>query len=241
MFFQASPEWLEKIVEFQKEIKYTFNDITLLHAAFMHLSYFHKLEEYSGTPSPSERMEFLGDSILGLVVAEELFKLFPESSEGPMSMMKSKIVSETYLSMVAQQIKLGKYLLLSPEESRSGGRHRKSILSDSMEALICAIYLDSNLTKARSFIKRLIMKEFDTRITHDDLRNYKSILQEYAQSLYQEPPEYRLLEEKGPDHNKTFSYGVFIQEQQVGKGVGASKKLAHQDAAKAACKKLKLL
>ena len=236
----ANPDWKRMIPEFEQIIGYRFKNINLLQAAFMHASYLNRVTGEPQSVSAFERMEFLGDSILGLVVAEEMFLQFPDQPEGIMSKMKSKLVSEKYLALVAERIELGKFLLVSAEEDRSGGRKRKSILSDAMEALICAIYLDSGMTRVRSFIHRHILKNFQEAIQSEELRNFKSILQEYSQGKYQKPPNYQVVNEEGPDHKKTFTVTVAIRDQVLGTGSGRSKKQAEQDAARIACGKLGL-
>ncbi len=237
---EDDPVWLENAKEFQKAINYNFENISLLRAAFMHLSYFRKNNNDPKAISAFERMEFLGDSILGLVVAEELFMKFPESPEGTLSKLKSKIVSEKFLAMKALTLDLGKFILMSEEERRSGGAQRKSILSDAMESLICAIYLDSNLVKARRFIKKFIFEGFELLVKTDALTNFKSKLQEYSQSLYQKPPEYTVVNEEGPDHKKVFSVEVSVNGKKCGFGKGSNKKQAEQNAAKDACASLEI-
>jgi ribonuclease-3 len=233
-------EWEDKLQEFQKKINYKFTDINLLKSAFTHNSYFRKQAPYACATSPFERMEFLGDSILGLFVSQELFLSFPDSQEGTLSKMKSKIVSEKYLTVKAKEINLGNYLMLSDDEDRNGGRNRPSILSDAMEALICAIYLDSSLEEAERIIKNVVLLNFRKLIDQDELKNFKSILQEYSQSKYQEPPVYEKVDEIGPDHDKTFIMNVLVNGENVGTGSGPSKKEAQQNAAKEACKLLDL-
>ncbi|MCD4828134.1 MAG: ribonuclease III [Candidatus Cloacimonetes bacterium] len=234
------PAWSETAQAFQARIGYTFDNVSLLHAAMTHLSHFRRQAENAHSTSAFERMEFLGDSILGLVVAEELFMRYPDSPEGKLSKLKSKIVSETFLALKASDINLGQCLLLSGEEDRAGGRNRSSILSDAMESLICAIYLDSNLTRVRRFIKNHILKDFETAVTHVSLINFKSILQEFTQSRYQNTPEYVVTHESGPDHRKTFTVEALINDERQGSGRGSSKKLAEQSAARDACRQLKL-
>jgi len=185
-------------------------------------------------------MEFLGDSILGLVVAKELFTRYPEEQEGLLSKMKSQIVSEKYLALKALELELGEFIRMSPEEIRNGGKSRPSILSDAMEALICAIYLDAGMGKASSFIRRMILSDFSNIINQDALTNFKSILQEFCQSKYQEPPVYTVVSEEGPDHEKLFRVDVSVNGQVTGHGEGSSKKAAQQDAAKDACQALSL-
>jgi len=222
--------------ELQKKIDYKFNSSDLLKAALTHTS----INSSNSKSSPFERMEFLGDSILGLIVAEELFLKYPDSPEGNLSKIKSKIVSQKFLTIKAKEINLGDYLLLSSEAIQDGGKKLPSILSDAMESLICAIYLDGNIGFARKFIKDFILLNFEKFIKSDEMTNYKSILQEYTQSRFQNIPKYKIVSEKGPDHNKIFTIKVFINDELFGEGKGANKKEAQQNAAKVACLKLKI-
>jgi ribonuclease-3 len=232
--------WDRKLDELQSKIEYKFKNIILLKNALTHDSYYKKEERANTNLSPFERMEFLGDSVLGLVIAQELFVLFPQKQEGNLSKLKSKIVSEKFLTLRSNELDLGEYLLLSSEEAKSGGRLKPSIVSDSMESLICAIYLDGGMTVARKFIKKFILNKFENYVNREELINYKSILQEYTQGKFQKPPMYKVISENGPDHEKEFLVEVFINDTSFGKGVGANKKGAQQQAAKEACAKLKI-
>lgn len=232
------PKWEKSLTQLQKRIDYNFHDKDLLRAALTHKSYLRRKIDDHHTPSPFERMEFLGDSILGFVVSKELFSRHPDEQEGKLSKLKSKIVSEIYLTLKANNLELGKYLLLSPEEYQSGGAKKPSILSDTMEALICAIYLDSGLASSTRFIRNHILKDYEDTVTRDELVNYKSMLQEYMQSRNQEPPCYVTIAEEGPEHNKTFIVHVCHGDKVLGCGKGNTKKNAHQDAAHQACQKL---
>jgi len=232
--------WDRKLDELQSRIDYRFKNIILVKNALTHDSYYKKEERANINLSPFERMEFLGDSVLGLVVAQELFVLFPQKQEGNLSKLKSKIVSEKFLTMRSNEINLGEYLLLSSEEARSGGRLKPSIISDSMESLICAIYLDGGMIAARRFIKKFIINKFEDYVNREELINYKSILQEYTQGKFQKPPVYKVVSENGPDHQKEFLVEVFINGTLFGKGIGANKKGAQQQAAKEACEKIKI-
>lgn len=232
------PKWEKSLNQLQKKIGYSFHDTTLLKAALTHKSYLHRKFDDHKVSSPFERMEFLGDSILGFIISRELFNRHPDEQEGLLSKLKSKIVSETYLNLQATAIDLGKYLLLSPEEQQSGGAKKPSILSDTVEALICAIYLDSGISAAATFIKNNILKDYETTVTRNELVNYKSILQEHMQSRNQEPPHYVTVAEEGPEHNKTFTVEARIGAKLLGTGKGSTKKAAHQEAARLACQKL---
>lgn len=235
-----SEGWDSKLEELQTKIDYRFKNIILLKNALTHDSYYKKEERVNTQLSPFERMEFLGDSVLGLVIAQELFVLFPKKQEGNLSKLKSKIVSEKFLTMRSNELDLGEFILLSAEEARSGGRLKPSIVSDSMESLICAIYLDGGMTASRRFIKKFILNKFENYVNREELINYKSILQEYTQSKFQKPPIYKVVSENGPDHQKEFLVEVFINGASFGQGSGANKKGAQQQAAKFACEKLKI-
>ncbi|MDD3049896.1 MAG: ribonuclease III [Candidatus Cloacimonetes bacterium] len=227
--------------EIQETINYSFKKKFLLNAALTHSSYYQKnRKDNESHVSPSERMEFLGDSILGLVVAEKLFVMFPDEPEGKLTKLKSKLVCEKYLSLIAKEINLGKYIIMAEEEIRSGGSNRNSILSDSMESLICAIYLDGGIVQAKKFINSFILSNFQQKIDNADLTNYKSRLQEYSQSRYHIPPTYIVIKEEGPEHNKEFFVEVSLLGKKLGCGSGCNKKEAHQNAAKNACEKLKI-
>ncbi|OQY37793.1 MAG: ribonuclease III [Candidatus Cloacimonetes bacterium 4572_65] len=235
----VSDSWDSKLAEFQHIIDYKFKNVILLKNGLTHDSYFKK-EERNNNLSPFERMEFLGDSVLGLVVAQYLFVKFPNKQEGNLSKLKSKIVSEKFLTLRANEITLGEYILLSPEEARSGGRLKPSIVSDTMESLICAIYLDGGIGSARKFIKKFIILNFENYVNREELTNYKSILQEYTQGKYQKPPIYKLVGENGPDHQKLFTFKVEINGVTYGSGSGVNKKSAQQKAAKASCEDLNI-
>jgi ribonuclease-3 len=235
------PNLQTKMTEFQSIIKYKFKNEQLLIASLTHDSFSKRKDnENFQSNSPYERMEFMGDAVLGLIVAEHLFSKYPDKAEGFLSKLKSNIVSEKFLALKALDFNLGNYVLISDEEEKNGGRERKSILADTMEALICSIYLDGGLSKARKFITSFIIKGFEKQVLSEDLINYKSILQEYSQAKYQTTPIYELISETGPDHLKTFVMEVFVNSKKYGKGEGPNKKEAQQKAAQDACKRLKL-
>jgi ribonuclease-3 len=217
-------------------LQYNFNTEELLLSAITHTS----IEQRHVVSSPFERMEFLGDSVLGLIIAESLFVKFPNYSEGQLSKLKAKIVSKVFLATVAHEINLGKYLLLSKEADKNGGRDNSSILADSMEAIICAIYLDGDISSAREYINQLLFVKYERILGEEDLVNYKSKLQEFTQLKNQEIPIYNLISETGPDHDKTFVVEVLIDNISAGNGTGHTKKEAQQHAAKIACKNLDL-
>ncbi len=232
--FSVKKEKSPKLKILQDKICYSFQNSPLLTAALSHTS----LPTGSKGYSPFERMEFLGDAILGLIISEELFLKYPNYSEGELSKLKSKIVSKKMLALKAKQIDLHEFILISPEAANSGGLD--SILADSMEAIICAIYLDGNLEEVRKFIKMFILKDVDRHIKSDELFDFKSKLQEYTQAEFHEIPDYKIINETGPEHEKIFTIEVLINNKIYGSGKGGSKKEAQQNAAREACIQLNL-
>jgi len=233
---QISAKDAEKIElkKFQKIIGYNFHNPALLIAALTHTS----RETVKTVGSSFERMEFLGDSILGLIVSEELFLQYPEYTEGELSKLKSKIVSRKMLALISSKLKLKNFIIFNTESAGKGGLN--SVLSNTMESLICAIYLDGNLEKARKFIIQFVMKDYSKHLEKGHLADYKSKLQEYTQAEFHATPDYHILKSEGPEHEKIFTIQVNIEEKPYGLGKGSSKKDAQQDAAKHACKKLGL-
>lgn len=211
----------------QKVIEYKFNNLEVLISALTHKSY----AAETGLKYYNERMEFLGDSILSAIVAENLYKRYPLEAEGKLSQLKSQIVSAQNLSQWAKEIKLGDYIILGKSEDSVDARNRESLLCDLFEAVVGAIYLDGGFDSSRKFVLKFLDKQTDIVIT-----DYKSRLQEIAQSEYKELPEYKIIKEFGPDHDKKFEAAVYLKEKLLGKGVGHSKKEAQQSAAKKAMK-----
>ena len=180
----------------------------------------------------NERLEFLGDSVLALVVNEYLFKRFEEYPEGDLAKIKSAVVSETTLAKVSNDIHLGDYILMGRGEEQSGGRDRGSIQANTLEAVIGAIYLDCGLKDAKRFVLGLLKNEIERidRLTY--LRDPKTTLQEYVQKKYKERPVYEVVEEKGPDHQKEFTVKLIINGEDVSTGIGNSKRKAEMEAAR---------
>jgi ribonuclease-3 len=215
--------------EFQRVIGVRFHDAAVLRQALTHRSFVY---DTGGDASQSnERMEFLGDSVLGLVVNDHLFKFYPHHREGTLTQMKSLLVSEAVLSKMARTMNLGRYLFLSTAESEAGGRDRSSILADAFEAVIGAIYIDSGIEAARAFCEDRLLVDAGAIVLDRSNRNYKSLLQEYAQGHYKTHPRYRVTDEEGPDHEKVFQVEVFVGTMLMGRGAGKNKKDAEQDAA----------
>jgi ribonuclease-3 len=239
--------------ELEHSLGYRFKDIRLFDRALTHRSFVHApndgssiLQAYgaeasqdAGSPQAeplvaNERLEFLGDSVLGMVVSQFLFERFPGKSEGDLTKLKASLVSEVTLSRIARSICLGKYLNLSEEEEKSGGRERSSIIADAYEAVIGAVYLDGGLAPAQRVIKDQILKRWLELASDKTSYNYKGELLEYMQALGLGMPRYEVLVEKGPDHQKKFTIAVLAKGKAMGKGEGLTKKEAEQKAAKAA-------
>ncbi len=220
--------------ELEAGLGYTFRDKTLLQNALTHSSYANENRE-SGLPD-NERLEFLGDSILGFVVAEYLYRSFPARPEGELTRIRADLVCETNLAKAAAIVRLGDYLLLGRGEEQGGGRRRDSIVSDAMESVIAASYLDGGFAAAREIIERLILSD----VPADRPRNfdYKTALQELVQRKKDQTLQYELTGESGPDHDKQFLVEVALNGKTVGRGAGTSKKRAEQAAAEAAIEKL---
>ncbi|MCL1864848.1 MAG: ribonuclease III [Spirochaetes bacterium] len=220
----------------QKRIDVKFKDKNLLDRALIHRSYVN--ESSVKKVKDNERLEYLGDSVLGLVVNEYLFKRFENYPEGDLAKIKSAVVSEATLAKVAHEINLGNFLLMGKGEELNGGRERSSILANSFEALIGAVYLDRGLKDCRDFILTLLKKDIERIDSMTYLRDPKTTLQEYVQKKYKERPVYEVVEEKGPDHKKEFIIRLIINGEEVARGTGSSKRKAEMTAAENILKKI---
>ena len=218
----------------QQTIGYTFRDLSLLETALTHTSYANEVLK-DGLQS-YERLEFLGDSILGFTTADYLISAFPQLHEGELTKLRAELVCESSLAETAKRLGLGEYLRLGRGEESGGGRQRISIIADVVEAVIAAIYLDGGLTAAKRFIYDhvLVDVKFRVRLNAD----YKTMLQELVQQKKNQVLTYELLGESGPDHDKQFSVRVLLNGQPVGTGSGTSKKRAEQAAARQAVERL---
>lgn len=232
--FRERERMKDKLKELEKKIGYEFRDFSLLRRAMMHSSYIN--EKHLPKFQCNERLEFLGDAVLELVSSEFLFLENPKISEGELTKTRASMVCEPSLAFCARDLQLGEYLLLGKGEEATGGRGRDSITSDSMEALIGAIYLDGGFTNAKEFIHRFILSDLEHKKLFFDS---KTILQEIVQADMGESITYRLVGEEGPDHNKAFRVEVRIGEICCGAGKGRTKKAAEQEAAYQAILKLK--
>ena len=222
------------IKDLENAIGYQFRNISLLQNALTHSSYAN--ERWHNSLMSNERLEFLGDSILGMVVAEYLYRTFPNRPEGELTRMRADMVCERTLAAVAARIELGKHLMLGNGEEQGGGRTRESILADAVESVIAASFLDGGMNAARQFIERFILVEVPVKKLHN--ADYKTALQELVQQKKNQVLTYRLTGESGPDHDKRFDVEVALNGKVVGNGSGSSKKRAEQDAAHCALEKL---
>lgn len=222
-----------------KRLNYQFKNEILLAQALKHRSYL----AYSGEcrNASNERLELLGDSVLGLVVTEFLFKRFPTETEGILTNYKSLLVSGRLLAKIANDFGIGQFLLLNESEERTGGRKRRSLLADAVEAIIGAIYLDGGLEPAKAFVHKNITWRLDGLLKNGQLRNNKSLLQEHCQSRGLLGPFYKIEREEGPDHKKYFTISVSVDKNKLGIGEGTSKKRAEQEAASQALQRLNLI
>ena len=222
------------IKDLENAIGYRFKNITLLQNALAHSSYAN--ERWHNRLKSNERLEFLGDSILGMVVAEYLYSNFPDRLEGDLTRMRADMVCERSLALIAERIELGQHLLLGNGEETGGGRKRDSILADAVESIIAACFLDGGMEPARKFINTFVLTDVPVR----KLRNadYKTALQELVQQKKNQVLSYALVEESGPDHDKRFVVQVSLNGAVVGSGEGRSKKKAEQDAARTAIETL---
>lgn len=219
--------------ELENILGYRFQNSEHLVMALSHRSYVNSQRTDKKMES-NERLEFLGDSVLNVIVTDFLYHEYPDKEEGRMSKMKSLVVSSKVLGLCAEKWRLGDFILLSRSEEKSGGRKRLSILADAYEAVLGAVYLDGGLEAARKLIHGSLMEIMDEVLGDEELANYKSKLLEYTQSRGLGIPSYEVIEETGPEHQKNFVVGVFVQNREWGRGRGSSKKSAEQAGARAA-------
>ena len=222
--------------ELEKKLNYTFRDPALLSEALSHSSYAN--EHRAAHLNSNERLEFLGDSVLGFVTAEFLFVQHPDLPEGDLTRIRAALVCEQSLYEVARKLELGKYLKLGRGEEAGGGRERTSILADATEAVFAAVYLDGGIGAASQLIHRVLLDAEKEEAVEERRRDYKTALQELIQRTPGRTITYQLVEETGPDHCRVFVMEVSVDGQVSGRGEGRSKKEAEQAAAKAALKLL---
>jgi ribonuclease-3 len=224
----------------EETIGFQFNNREILLRALTHSSHVHEKNAAGCTGSlrDNERLEFLGDSVLGFLVSEELIRRLPEESEGRLSKIKARLVSAAYLYEVAQQIHLGQYLKLGRGEEMNGGRTKKTLLVDALEALIAAIYLDGGMDPTREFLRRFLLEPAASELIlleeqlPQNVMDFKSALQEITQARKLPQPRYVIVKERGPEHSKTFTVEVRVGKEWVGQADGFTKKSAAQNAAR---------
>ena len=224
----VAPERKKELQLFEKHAKIRFRRPELLNLAFSHRSFANETSEEIGN---NEKLEFLGDSVLGLVVAEYLFLQFPDRQEGDLAKIKSFVVSEDSLAGIARALKVDNFILIGKGEENSGGRSKKALLADCMEGIFGAYFLDQGFKASQKFILRLLVPEIDKVVEDRHQKDYKTLLQEYVQKTFRTYPRYSLQKRTGPDHDKTFWMEVRIGDKTYGPGKGKNKKAAEQSAA----------
>ena len=228
-------ELVAKIPSIEEKIKYTFKNKQLLVLAFVHRSFFNEHRDL--VQQHNERLEFLGDSVLGLIISDYLYATLPAESEGFLSHLRSHIVEAGSCAALLGKLGVAQHVLLGKGERMNDGRGRETILADLFEALIGAIYLDSDIASSKAFFFQHFSEKIEEHL-RKPLRNWKAELQDYSQKKHQKPPAYKILKESGPDHSKVFHVLAYIDEVEVGEGTGSSKKEAEAAAAEDALKKL---
>ena len=218
----------------ETKLGYQFQNPKLLDHALTHSSYAN--EHHLGSISSNERLEFLGDSVLGMIVADHLYRTFPDLPEGDLTRIRANLVCEGSLVLVSKEWDLGRYLKLGKGENACGGRSRPSILADAVEAVLAAVFLDGGLEHDRDIIQRFLLDRMEQ--VNRASRDHKTYLQELVQRKSGQVLSYELIGESGPDHNKTFQMQVLLNGQPIGQGTGHSKKEAEQAAANAAIERL---
>jgi len=223
---------LADLAALQQTLGISFNDSSLLERALVHSSYIN--ENPSLAPTSNERLEFLGDAALGLIVAEKLYRDFPDCDEGEMTRLRAALIRGDTLARMARAIRLGNYLYLGKGEEASGGRNKPANLAGALEAVIGAIFLDQGSAITRDFILRLLNTELQKVVSQGAGVDYKSQLQELIQAREQQTPVYRVIKTIGPDHDKRFTVEVRVGDTVLGKGSGKGKKAAETEAARSA-------
>jgi ribonuclease-3 len=229
------PERKRELQIFESHSGIRFKKLELLNLAFAHRSYANEHAESIGN---NEKLEFLGDSVLGLVVAEYLYISLTDKVEGELAKIKSFVVSEDSLAEIAKRLRVDTFILIGKGEEYSGGRSKKAILADAMEAIIGAYFLDSGFKASKKFVLKYLVPEINKVLEDKHKKDYKTLLQEYVQKEFKAYPRYTLQKKTGPDHNKTFWMEVEVDGQNYGPGQGKNKKEAEQEAAKLAFEEL---
>lgn len=224
------------LVAFQETIGVSFKDIYLLEQALVHSSYIN--ENPGRAAGHNERLEFLGDAVLGWVVSERIYQEFPDFSEGDMTKLRAALVRRETLARIARTVRLGEYLYMGKGEEASGGRSKTANLAGALEALIAAVYNDGGVDITREFVLKLLKGEWNRAVSKGIEDDYKSILQMVTQSKFQVIPVYRIVSQTGPDHDRVFTVDVSANNTVLGSGTGKSKKLAETSAARSALQRL---
>jgi ribonuclease-3 len=227
----------ERLADLEGTLGYRFRDRSLLFASLMHRSYYANVDA-NATVQSNERMEFLGDSVLSLVVNNYLYHKYPERTEGELTKMKSVVVSKQVLAHLAKKMDLGRYVLVSDNAQRAGVSTMDSVLADALEAVFGAIFMDGGFDAARRAIMNVLPDDLGDVVYQEESINYKSLLQEYIQALHKVPPRYRVHSTTGPDHDKQFAVEVVVKGNILGTGLGKTKKDAEQKAAREAYRRL---
>lgn len=222
--------------DLEKQIQIKFQDQNLLTTAFIHRSYLNEHKDFKG--DSNERLEFLGDSVLSLIVSQFLFRQLPKSTEGELTQTRASLVRTETLATLSQNLSLGKYLFLAKGEEESGGRDSRTIMANTFESLVGAIFLDQGIDQAQKFIEKNILSNWK-KLAQAAAADNKSKLQEILQRKYHLSPTYKLIKTWGPDHDRNFEVGVYKKEELLGSGFGKNKQTAAQDAAQNAIARLK--
>lgn len=228
----------QELLAFQRKAGFRFRDLGLLDLAFHHRSF---SNEHSKEKINNERLEFLGDAVLGMVVAARLYEYMADRPEGDLAKTKSVVVSEGTLSQIALDLDMSEFLVLGKGEQMSGGKYKKAILADALEAIIGALYLDSGYRAAESFVLAIMNPQIMLVLENRHARDHKTLLQEHVQKQHRTVPHYTLIRRTGPDHDRTFWVSVDVCGTSYGPGKGKNKKEAEQNAAGTACRELGLL
>ncbi len=225
------PERKKELQLFERHAGIRFRELEFLNQAFTHRSFANELGE---SAENNERLEFLGDSVLGLAVSEYLYETLPDQPEGELARIKSFVVSEASLSEIARKLRVDNYILIGRGEEYSGGRSKKAILADCLEAIIGAYYLDSGFQPSRRFVHQMLIPEINKVLENRHAKDYKTLLQEYVQKRMKTYPRYKVVQKTGPDHDRTFWIEVHVGDRSFGAGKGKNTKEAEQEAARIA-------
>lgn len=236
----ASPNPAKPVTELCSRLGYQFKDLTLLELACIHKSFGNEHRASARIAArDNERLEFLGDAILDLIVSQLLLQTFPDCSEGDLSKLRASLVNEKSLARIAIDLKLGEYIWLGKGEENTGGREKESILASTFEAVVAAIYSDGGFHAADQWVRTLFEERVKGGRHQDALQDFKTRLQEVVQAMHRTAPRYEVIKSTGPDHDKTFEIQLLVGGEVVASAIGKSKKEAEQSAAKIALEKLK--